>query len=253
MDDTTRRQLLALCRDFYRAHADEFDESRGHRPWAGWQRLLDWLDRKQPLRVLDIGCGNARLASFLHAEGYSLGYVGVDANATLLAAARRRLTPQVANQSQLVEQDSLAGEVPGSALPAGPFDLVALFGVLHHVPGRDWRRALLQAAADRLAPGGRLVFAAWQFQGRERFERRRVAWSDLGAIEGAAVDIRALEPGDALLRFGSDPERPPRYCHHLCGEELAGHVAALGLERLDAYDADGAEGDLNHYEILGRR
>jgi SAM-dependent methyltransferase len=269
MDAFTRRQLLALSADFYRAHAAEFDASRGHHPWPGWSRVVAALpaasagsDPAQgaPLRVLDIGCGNGRLAAFLHEalleaspeKPRGLAYLGVDANAALLDAARARLTPDVASGVRLLEQDFLTSTSPGSALPRGPFDLIAVFGVLHHVPGRDWRLALLRAARDRLAAGGLLALAAWQFAGRPRFARRQVDWAELPAVLGTSLNLEALEPGDQLLRFGSDPELPPRYCHQVADEELDALPAELDLALEADFRADGAEGDLNRYLLLRR-
>ena len=67
------------------------------------------------------------------------------------------------------------GDAPGAALPSGPFSLVALMGVLHHVPGRETRAALVAAAADRLAPGGLLALTLWRFAGRPRRCRSPIA------------------------------------------------------------------------------
>jgi SAM-dependent methyltransferase len=262
MDAFTRSQLLALSDAFYRAHAEAFDASRGHRAWPGWHRLLEWLppiDSKAgpannpPLRVLDVGCGNARLARFLHDAGFHLQYVGVDANEALLASARARWTPGLVDQCELLLQNFLHSDEPGSALPDGPFDLIAVMGVLHHVPGRDWRLALLRAATHRLAPGGRLALAAWQFADRERFARRTVEWSAAGSVLDRPIDLDFLESGDQLLRFGNDEAAPPRYCHQVSDKEFEIWPKELGLEPLADYRADGAEGDLNRYWILGRR
>jgi SAM-dependent methyltransferase len=258
MDAFTRKQLLALSEAFYRAHANAFDASRGHHAWPGWTQLLPWLpagadasDRVQ-LEVLDIGCGNARFARFLDDAGFELEYTGVDANAALLAAARERLPAALAARCRLFELDFLASQSPGSELPSGPFDCIALMGVLHHVPGRDWRLALLRAARDRLRKGGMLALAAWQFVDRPRFAAREVEWGELGAVLERPVDRAALEDGDRLLRFGNDPSAPPRYCHQVADREFEGWPVALGLEALAEYRADGAEGDLNRYWILRR-
>lgn len=258
MNAFTRSQLLALSEAFYRAHAEAFDASRGDRAWPGWQRLLDWLPAldstpKPPLRVLDIGCGNARLARFLHDAGFDLSYLGVDADAALLALARRRWTAELGARCELTQQNFLRTDRPGSALPAGPFDLIAVMGVLHHVPGRDWRLALLRAAAERLAPGGRLALAAWQFADRERFARRTLDWSAAGRVLDQPIDPGELEPGDRLLRFGEDETTAPRYCHQVADREFEDWPQALGLEALAEYRADGAEGDLNRYWVLTRK
>ena len=79
-----------------------------------------------------------------------------------------------------------------------------------------------------------------------------------GAVEGSKIDPSELEAGDALLRFGSDPEMPPRYCHQVADTELDAVVddlamAGLEMESLGDYRADGSEGDLNRYRVLRRR
>ena len=267
MDTRTRQQLLRLSTEFYAAHAEGFDASRGHQPWPGWLRLGEHLSRRTPegpLRVLDIGCGNARLAAYL-ASGLSrpaaepaLEYFGIDANADLLAAGRARLPEDMRGRVRLEQGDFLAGPDPGAALPPGPFDLVALFGVLHHVPGRDWRIALLTAAGERVAPGGLLALAAWQFAGRDRFAKRTVAWADYTDPDGQPVDAAQLEAGDTLLRFGADPSRPPRYCHQVSDAEFGAYhdrLSASGpaFRILDEFRADGSTGDLNRYLILEKQ
>lgn len=242
-----------------------FDASRGHEPWPGWQRLLDWLppwdafqeSGRKFLSVLDVGCGNARLATFLTRAGYPLRYVGVDSSRGLLEAARERLELASSTTVELIEADFLSSGSPGDALPKGPFDFVALFGVLHHVPGSDWRATLLRSLARRVATNGILAIAAWQFAGRPRFTRRRVEWRDLGPVLGKPIDEMKLEPGDALLRFGSDPTLPPRYCHQVAADEFDGipkdlDSAGIAVQVVGEYNADGADGDLNRYLILRR-
>jgi SAM-dependent methyltransferase len=251
----TRAQLLELNRVFYEVHAEAFDQSRGARAWPGWQRLVAHLPagaRRDVGRVLDVGCGNGRFASFLHASGFRFDYTGVDANAALLEAARRRLPEDCAGSARWIRADFLAGEQPGADLPAGPFDVVVLMGVLHHVPGADWRLELLRAAAKRLAEGGVLALAAWQFAGDAREERKRIAFDAVGPLLGESLDPAQLEPGDALLRFGENPDAPPRYCHAIGDREFASWPAALRLECLADFHADGHRGESNRYALLRR-
>lgn len=227
MDLETQRRLNQINRDFYRVTAADFDATR-QRAWEGWGRMLEAVDL--PLAsVLDIGCGNGRLGRFLagrQAGGFS--YIGVDNSPELLAYARRQGSRV---KLELIEQDVILGE-----LPARSAQLVALFGLLHHVPGVERRLELLRSAANCVLPGGYLVFAAWRFYERERFRRRILPWPD---------DM-AVERHDYLLDWRRG-ERALRYCHYIDDEEHAQLVAAAGLPVIDDYRADGG---LNRYTVL---
>ena len=255
MDEFTRRQLHALSRAFYDERAAAFDASRIDLPWPGWERLGALLPEGRP-SVLDIGCGNGRFAAWLADTGHAFDYVGTDASEALLAAARERVAPALAEAgctAEFLEQDFLdEDDAPGAALPRGPFSLVALMGVLHHVPGRETRAALVAAAADRLAPGGLLALTLWRFAGRPRFEKRRVDWTEVGPVLGAPIAVEALEEGDALLRFGEDRAAAPRYCHETDEAEIEAWRDRTGLETVALFSADGAQGDLNRHWIARR-
>ena len=102
------------------------------------------------------------------------------------------------------------------------------------------------------AERGLLVLAVWQFEDDPREQRKRVDWPRPGAGRGAAIDPGALEPGDALLRFGDDPNAPPRYCHSVRDDEFEAWPGALGLACVDDFRADGARGIANRYAVLRR-
>ena len=93
-----------------------------------------------------------------------------DTDAALLARAREALAG--ANGGFILERRDVIAQPPNS----GQYDLVALFGVLHHVPGAETRRALLRSLAERVAPGGLLAFACWRFMDYRRF-RDRICWA----------------------------------------------------------------------------
>jgi SAM-dependent methyltransferase len=131
------------------------------------------------------------------------------------------------------------------SLPRGPFDLVCSFGLLHHIPAFARRRALVECLAARVARGGRLALAFWRFAERERFTRRRVDWAT-----APEIDESQLEPGDHLLAWGD--AGASRYCHASDDAEIEALLAAVPLTRCDDFEADGREGTLNRYLVLGR-
>lgn len=231
MDDATVQRLNQLNREFYRVTAASFDRSRGQ-PWPGWERLLPYLPT--PVAVLDVGCGNGRFGRFLAERlGTNLTYYGVDSNPDLLAHARAALTDL---DARLEQRDVLV-----DPLENGVYDLVALFGILHHVPGYDQRRAFMQALAGQVAPGGYLAFAAWRFYDFERFRARIVPWPEGWQIERH----------DYLLDWQREVQAL-RYCHYVDDAEHADLVATTGLSDVLTFRADGKTGDMNRYSLLRR-
>jgi hypothetical protein len=93
-----------------------------------------------------------------------------------------------------------------------------------------------------------LVLTLWRFDSDPRFARRRIEPSALCELDPSiGLDPSDLEPGDAFLRFGSDPSAV-RYCHFPSDPETARLVA--DLELVDRFEADGEGGRLNEYLVL---
>ena len=233
MDEATRHTLNGLNRDFYRITASEFSATR-QQAWPGWERLLEVLDL--PLAsVLDIGCGNGRFAHFLaERQGQAFDYIGIDNCAALLAVAGQSLAEREHVKARLIERDLILDGMAGE-----PAQLVALFGLLHHVPGAAQRLELMRAAADLVLPGGWLVIAAWRFYEQARFRERIQAWP---------ADLH-VEKHDYLLDWRRG-QRALRYCHYIDDEEHRQLIQASGLPVIADYRADGAGGALNRYSIM---
>ena len=249
MDTTTIQRLNQINQVFYRTTATEFDQTRG-RAWAGWLPVWEAIQVQglaaagQTLRVLDVGCGNGRLGVFLadqlaaQTPAVALHYHGMDSDAALLAYARSALT-RLPPAAVTLDRRDIITDPPDT----GQYDLVALFGVMHHVPGASNRRDLLRDLAARTAPGGLLAFACWRFYEYPRFRDRIVAWPD----DLAGV----VERHDYLLDWRRG-ERALRYCHYVDDAEQADLLAAAELPVLTTYRADGRSGDANQYAILRR-
>lgn len=202
------------------------------------ERLLDELPAA-PQRALDVGCGHGRFVAMLLERHPETEVTGVDGSAELLAAAEARTDlPRPCHWIQAdLEEDA-------AALPAGPFDLVTLIAVLHHVPGEARRRALLRQLAARVAPGGVFALAFWRRIGDDA--KRRVDWS---AVD---IDEADLEPGDRLLRFDVDDPERLRFSHFPDDAELERTAGCTGLPLRARYDADGPHGEANAYFLWQR-
>lgn len=230
------RHLNQLNKTFYAQTAESFSQSRDH-AWEGWEKLLPYL--QMPLSILDVGCGNGRFGIFLHEKlGDRIQYHGIDNAPTLLDFAR-----EVFEQRDLaftLEQRDIVENPPDEET----YDLVAIFGVLHHIPGYENRHDFVRQINQRVKQGGLLVFTSWRFYEQSRFKERIVAWPD---------DIE-VEANDYLLdwRRGTSETPALRYCHYIDDAEHQSLVLATGLTEISSYRADGRSGDLNAYSILRR-
>lgn len=250
MNRETARALKAINIRFYAEIADDFSLTRRD-PWPGWQRAVSQLQRQDlsSPAVLDLGCGNGRFASFLEAEwGASYLYLGLDSSKALLEHARSAHSENTRLQFDQFDFMPDSGELQ---LPESHFDLIALFGVLHHVPSFETRRSLLAGLAERLRPGGILIVAAWQFGSEARFQSRILPWEQYNADAQKPIDLDELEPGDYLLRWADSAS--PRYCHFVDPEELDRLLAGGCCESVCRYTADGKSGNLNLYTVERRK
>jgi SAM-dependent methyltransferase len=267
MNAETVAALLELNRRFYGRYAAEFSASR-QRPWPGWDRLVDRLAAGRPppsraagpLAVLDVGCGNGRFASYLAGRWPGpFSYLGLDSCPALLEVAAERLG-DLPGDGRLRQLDLTARGELDRTLGSRRFDLIALFGVLHHLPGSDTRRSLLLRLARHLAPSGLLAASIWQRHRRSDFAAKVLPWSRYNRrrsrersppdrLPGGAIAVDQLERGDTLLTWAGDATTP-RYCHFPGGAEIAGWCEELDCDLADRFEADGSDARENLYLVF---
>jgi len=234
--------LNQINREFYAAFAASFSETRSESAQE-LQVILPYI--ADGARVLDIGCGNGRVAALLGRQRQSVTYIGVDASEEMIDRARRTEHSAefvVADLTRPDWTDCLPGQ-EGSQPGPRAFDCVLMLAVLHHIPGGDVRARLMRQVRELLAPQGRLVVSTWQFMDNERMRKKIVPWSTVG------IDERELEPGDVLLdwkRGGAGL----RYCHWIGKDELDTLAAQAALNVVETWRAGGREGNLSLYAVL---
>jgi len=117
-------------------------------------------------RVLDVGCGDGRLAARFAASGADV--TGIDTSASMIAAAREGAA------SIGLRARFCRGSAEALPFPDGAFDLVAAITVLCFIA--DPRPAFAEAYRV-LAPGGRLVVGELGRCSSWAVQRRIRAWS----------------------------------------------------------------------------
>lgn len=250
MDEKTIHALNAINHSFYDEFASAFSETRRD-PWPGWENLLPLLQGRPegPIRILDLGCGNGRLGAYLSdampERRSTLHYTGIDTSPGLLGEVRSRNLPIAGVQTECFD---LVTAPVASHLGTRRFALIALFGLIHHLPSEARRAGLLRLLASHLEPDGILAFACWRFEAFERFRAKVRPWSEFNARSPDAIDEGQLEPGDHLLPWGDGSG--VRYCHFVDDSEAERLVQATNLEVARCYGADGREGGLNRYFLL---
>jgi 2-polyprenyl-3-methyl-5-hydroxy-6-metoxy-1,4-benzoquinol methylase len=103
--------------------------------------------------VLDVGCGGGLWLALLRETGRISRGVGFDSSKHAIELARG-IEASASPGAALLEFHELPAQ---AEWPTGPFDVVSIIDVLHHVPA-DVGPALFERAAARLAPGGVLVY-----------------------------------------------------------------------------------------------
>jgi SAM-dependent methyltransferase len=184
-------------------------------------------DGPRARRVLDLGAGPGPSSLALLAAGAG-SVVAVDRSAAALA-----LAGDVARRSGRRLETRVADLAAGDPLPDGPFDLVTAVHAVNELwADRDdrieRRRALVEAAAARLGPGGRilLVDPALTATANEAIELR-----DALVASGWGV----LAP---CTRAGRCPALPDGTCHADVAwspppaVQRIGHAARIGRESL---------------------
>ncbi len=240
MERSIAEKLLDLNARFYRVWGADFAATREglHR---GMERALEILSPRGG--VLDVGCGHGRVARAWK-EGRLPGsithYAGVEQSRALLD-----LAPPEGPDLRFFRADLSAPGWGDQIRSLGfPLSTALCFSVLHHIPGRDRRLALLEETRSLLPPGGGLALSVWQFLHVPGMAARVKPWEEAGLRE------EEVEPGDLLYPWGTGG-KALRYVHHFGEKELVSLLEEAGFRVERVYRSDGRTGDLGLY-VLAR-
>lgn len=243
VEDATVNYLNALNRQFYQTLGAEFSATR-RRIQPGVRHLLSQIPASAS--ILDLGCGNGKLARQLARQGFCGAYIGLDFSSTLLDEAKE-ITAREGSyrflQADLTSSkwaQMLAGEL-GASNSAG-FDFILAFASLHHLPGKRLRLLVLRQARMLISPLGQFIHSEWMFLNSSRMRARILPW------EKVSLNITQVDPGDYLLDWKKGGYGL-RYVHHFSSPELDELASLAGFQVKQAFLSDGEGGKLSCYQV----
>jgi SAM-dependent methyltransferase len=168
-----RSRLLEVSRIY-----EVFQSGIGRSTTSAWI-LNAVINAKPGDRVLDIGCGPAKIA-----ENFSEStYVGIDHNEQYIAKARDRFGTFAQFHCWDVSDTRVSD--------LGKFDIVLLLGVLHHLPDESIL-SVMKHARGALTKGGRLVTLDPAFEAEQHPIARLLARLDRGRFVRSVDQYREL-------------------------------------------------------------
>ena len=249
MNLDTIRKLDALNARFYKKIATDFNESRTYY-WHGWREFLPYIElilaERESLRILDIGCGNGRFGKFLYdyLPAVPMIYHGLDNNEQLLELAAKKLASTHLDVT-LQDKNVVKGLMNNSFLAdvSDEYDVIALFGVIHHVPSLKLRKKMMSTLTKHLTKHGVAIVTFWRFLDSQKLKRK------IEPFDRLQIDQTQLEKNDYLLNWkrGSTAYR---YCHYADQAEEKELIQASKLQLIDSFESDGKEGRGNKYLVL---
>lgn len=162
--------------------------------------LLDWLKPERGERIIDLGCGTGELTARIVESGASV--IGIDANETMIEAARERLD----DAAELRVADAHDFSVDE------PVDAVISNAALHWMPAPV---EVLGCVSDALRMGGRFI-------------------AEMGATGNVATIVSAVE--QACHETGLPQRQWPWYFPSPAQYAAVLEDAGLEIRQLDFYD-----------------
>jgi SAM-dependent methyltransferase len=244
MKQQTIDKLIALNTHFYVNVEKEFSATR-QILWRGYQSLFDYLNstNNSILTVLDIACGNGRFVKTLEQNlNNKFSYLGLDNNKFLIDEASKSFKSEsirFKNFDIFNEDLSIIDE---------KFDLIVVFGLLHHIPSNELRIKFMKSLRGLLNINGRLVFTTWNFTQIKLFENRL----NDDEINNLGIDLTELDENDYFLKWNNSNENI-RYCHYYSDKEISNLLSHNDFKLDYKFLADGKDAKTNTYYIISRQ
>jgi tRNA (uracil-5-)-methyltransferase TRM9 len=280
MTQNTIDKLNKINQDFY-FRISKYWNNNEDSAWFGWNTLLpliqDKFKNQKEISILDLGCGNARFATFLQSNfpDLKINYVGIDTDLQFLENGKERDKENFKefrliqadlikdNWQNLLNQKRRITVIPNSFQNPPTtenktsnikFDLVIMFGILHHIPSLKARQNLLNQASELLTENGMLIFTGWRFLDKDRLRKRVLNPKQLfyhHSLNFFGLEQDELEDNDCLLDWVKY-EYSIRYAHYISEIEAEDMIRIAKLQIKTHFIDDSLQRDQNNYWICER-
>ncbi len=152
MKKEVAQKIVEENRKIYNRIAGQFSSTRKH-PWDDFKLFDRFVSEGDT--VLDVGCGNGRLAEYLSEK--NIKFSGLDVSEQLI---------NIAKQSH-PNHAFVVGEATQLPFPDNSFDAVFIIATLHHIPSQELRTKVIAEAYRVLKPGKHLLMTDWNLWNRK--------------------------------------------------------------------------------------
>lgn len=195
MDTSRIQSIMNSVRDFYNSHATSFAVTR-NKFWRDGEYIARLLPQQGA--ILDVGCGNGRLTTFISNE---VVYTGVDNAENIIKIAQE--------QYGSATRHFAVSSMESLTFPDNSFDCVVACASLHHVAGYSLQLQALREMRRVLREGGFLVMTVWNL--RHPHYRELYNFTD---------DDFEKNGGNMEVPYKADGELSHRFVHAFTEEEL---------------------------------
>ncbi len=199
METKQANQVIQQLEVDYNQIAEHFSSTR-HDAWPEFEllkTLITSLETTSELSLLDLGCGNGRLAAALP----HLNYTGLDLSAQLLTIARQKFP----------DYTFVHGSMLQLPFTDAQFDLVACVAALQHIPSVNYRQQAVKEMYRVLKPGGTVFMLNWNLAEQPQYQAY------------LASPQAGYDTGDYLIPWKTDQGtiQANRYYHGFTTPEIA--------------------------------
>lgn len=147
MNNGREKKLLLKVKKDYNIIAESFSNTRNH-DWKEFELIKKYLI--QDADILDVGCGNGRLVSFLN-KNITMHYLGVDNSHGLIQESKKLHPEQSFEERDILNLKDCYNK----------YDITFCIAVLHHLPSAELRKKAIIELAKTLKPNGIAMITAW--------------------------------------------------------------------------------------------